>query len=294
MIEAARALAAIGQLADGEIDLADAALQLGRALRPGLDADPAASHLSELAREAAAVGEIMSARPIEARVGALAGLIHARHRYRGDRETYDDLANANLLTVHERRLGLPVSLGIIWIHCIRSAGWQGRGIDFPGHFLIQMDATVPNAPARGGPGGTRRGGKRDQQALIDVFAAGETVGMGDLVMLMRRHLGPDTELQPGMLRPMSNRDVLLRLQRNTSERQRHAGENEAALESLDTMLAIAPDHAALWREAGSLNATLSRFRAAIDCFERFVSLVPDGEDSRQARARISSIRTKLS
>ncbi len=286
MIEASRTLAAIGQLSDGEIDLADAALQLGRALRPTLDAAPAANHLSELAREAAAIGELMSARPLEARVGALAGRIDARHGYRGDRETYDDLANANLLTVHERRLGLPVSLGIIWIHCIRSAGWQGRGIDFPGHFLIQMDATLPAA--------TKRGGKREQQVLIDVFAAGETVGMGDLVMLMRRHLGPDTELQPGMLRPMSNRDVLLRLQRNTSERRRAAGENEAALACLETMLAIAPDHASLWREAGSLNATLSRFRAAIECFERFVALVPDGEDSRQARARISSIRAKLS
>ena len=236
----------------------------------------------------------MAGRPIEARVGALAALIHARHRYRGDRDTYDDLANANLLTVHERRLGLPVSLGIIWIHCIRAAGWQGRGIDFPGHFLIQMDATIPSVPSRSPSGGAKRGGRREQQALIDVFAAGETVGMGDLVMLMRRHLGPETELQPGMLRPMSNRDVLLRLQRNTSERQRRVGENEAALVSLETMLSIAPDHASLWREAGGLNATLSRFRAAIECFERFVALVPDGEDSRQARARISSIRTKLS
>ncbi len=284
MIEPGRALAAIGQLADSEIELAEAALQLGRALRPDLDAAPAASHLSELAREAAAIGEVMATRSIELRVGALAGLIHARHRYRGDRRTYDDLANANLITVHERRLGLPVALGILWIHCIRAAGWQGRGIDFPGHFLVQMDATMP--------GGAKRG-RREQQALVDVFASGETVGMGDLVLLMRRHLGPETDLQPGMLRPMSNRDVLLRLQRNIADRQRRAGNNEAALAALETMLAIAPDHAGLWREAGSLNVSLSRYRAAIECLERFVALIPEGEDSHRARARISSIRARL-
>ena len=50
MNTAIAALEAIGQLPDGEIDIADAALQLARADMPDADAAAAASHLSDLAR----------------------------------------------------------------------------------------------------------------------------------------------------------------------------------------------------------------------------------------------------
>ncbi len=285
MIEPAQALKAIGQLPDSEIDLAEAALQLGRALTPELETDTAAAHLSELARESAAIGRVLDGRPLEARLGGLAALIHARHGYRGDDDTYDDLANANLIAVIDRRRGLPVALGIIWLHCIRAAGWDGHGVDFPGHFLLQMNGTTI--------GPARRGTKRDQHVLVDAFAGGTAVAISDLLGLLRSQLGETAEIRPGMLRPMSNRDVLLRLQRNNTERLLAAGELESALAALETMIAIAPEQASLWRDAAGLNQRLQRFRAAIECLEHFLVLVPEGEAAKRARARISEIRTRL-
>lgn len=285
MIDPAQALEAIGQLPDAEIDLADAALQLGRALTPERPTAAAATHLSELAREAAAIGRALDGRPLETRLGGLAGLIHARHLYRGDDDTYDDLANANLIAVIDRRRGLPVALGIIWLHCIRAAGWDGHGIDFPGHFLLQMNG-VAATPAR-------RGARRDQHVLVDAFAGGTAVAISDLLGLLRSRLGETAEIRPGMLRPMSNRDVLLRLQRNNTERMLAAGELESALAALETMIAIAPEQASLWRDAAGLNQRLQRFRAAIECLERFLVLVPEGEAAKRARVRISEIRTRL-
>ena len=96
-----------------------------------------------------------------------------------------------------------------------------------------------------------------------------------------------------MLRPMSNRDVLLRLQRNNTERLLGAGELEQALLAMETMIAIAPEQASLWRDVAGLNQRLQRFRAAIDCLERFLLLVPEGEAAKRARARIHDIRTRL-
>ncbi len=285
MIEPAQALEAIGQLPDAEIDLADAALQLGRALTPERATEAAAAHLSELARESAAIGRALDGRSLDTRLGGLAGLIHARHGYAGDDDTYDDLANANLIAVIDRRRGLPVALGIIWLHCIRSAGWDGHGIDFPGHFLLQMNGVAAAPP--------RRGGKRDQHVLVDAFAGGNSVAISDLLGLLRSQLGETAEIRPGMLRPMSNRDVLLRLQRNNTERMLGSGELESALAALETMIAIAPEQASLWRDAAGLNQRLQRFRAAIECLEHFLILVPEGEAAKRARARISEIRTRL-
>ncbi len=155
MAEPWQALDAIGLLPDIEIDPAIAALQLARLDSPLADWHAASAHLSELAREAAGIGAVLSGRSAEARVGALAGLIHARFGYRGDSETYDDLDNANLIRVIERRRGLPVALGILWLHCIRAAGWDGHGIDFPGHFLVALAAPASDGPAER-PARTRR------------------------------------------------------------------------------------------------------------------------------------------
>src|SRR6188508_1115225 len=114
MTDPREALDAIGLLPDVEIDIAAAALQLARVDEPDADWNAARLQLSELARDAVT----LSARlPVDAdpasRAGALAGLIAGRHRYAGDNKTYDDLANANLIRVIERRKGLPVALGIL-------------------------------------------------------------------------------------------------------------------------------------------------------------------------------------
>ena len=58
---------------------------------------------------------------------------------RGNVEDYDNPANANLIQVIERRQGLPVALGILWLHAARAAGWPAHGVDFPAHFLIALE-----------------------------------------------------------------------------------------------------------------------------------------------------------
>lgn len=65
-----------------------------------------------------------------------------RQGYAGDVLTYDDLQNANLIRVIDRRKGLPVALGILWIHAARARGWRADGLAFPGHFLVRLEHRV--------------------------------------------------------------------------------------------------------------------------------------------------------
>ena len=278
MADPQAALEAIGLLPDIEIDPAIAALQLARLDGTAGDWQPAASHLSELARESAAIGAVLSDRPAEARIGALAGLIHAHFGYRGDRDSYDHLDNANLIHVVRRRRGLPVALGILWLHCIRAAGWEGSGIDFPGHFLVALatdrdDAATPVSAT-----------------LIDAFSGGRVVTAPDLLALLRTITGRDTPIAPGMVRPMSTRDVLLRLQRNLVRRRTLAEDLGGALTILGGMLLIAPDTAANWLEAADLHRRLGETDRSIACLERFLVLVPWSDASRRARTQLEALR----
>ena len=165
------ALDASGQLPDVELDIAGVALQFARIDAPDRDWRAAGAHLSELARDAVDLARDLPGNELAARAGALAGLIGGRHRYAGDAETYDDPANANLIQVTERRRGLPVSLGILWLHCARAAGWSAHGLDFPGHFLIALQGDRPGGKLRA---------PEPQAIVLDVFAGGVPLGARDL------------------------------------------------------------------------------------------------------------------
>ena len=276
-----RALEAIGTLPDTEIDIAGAALQLGRVDAPGADWQAAAEQLSALARDAVALD---AGGDVSARAEALAGLISGRYGFMGDAETYDDPANANLIQVVERHRGLPVALGVIWLHCARSAGWDAHGLDFPGHFLLSLAGAPPRNKQRQ---------PAPQNAVLDVFSGGTPLDAQDLRELVKRVEGPAAELRPGLLAPMSTRAVLLRLQNNIKGRRLAMGDLPGALACAEDMLLIAPDAAPLWRETALMHQRLDQVAAAVRCFERFLQLVPKGDVAARVRSAMDELRGRL-
>lgn len=268
------ALEAIGQLPDAEIDIGDAALQLARVDAPDEDWEAARAHLSVLVRDIVALAADVPEGDLAARAGALAGLLSGRYGYVGDAETYDDLSNANLIRVIERRRGLPVALGVLWLHCTRAVGWPAHGVDFPGHFLVALE-----------------GGGR--QIVLDAFAGGVPMGAPELRALIKRIEGKRAELRPGLLQPMPARGVLLRLQNNVKLRRLQGNDLAGALACTEDMLRIAPDSAAIWREAALMNQRLDQVGAALRCYERFLELVPKGDAAARVRSAMDELRGRL-
>ena len=207
----------------------------------------------------------------------LAEVIARAYAYRGDSETYDDLQNADLVRVIERRKGLPVALSILYLHVARAQAWQAEGLAFPGHFLIRI-----------GIDGARH--------VIDPFHEGSVRDAAELRSLLRQVLGPDAELQPSHFDPVTDRDVLLRLENNVRLRLAKREDWAQAARSLDRMLAIAPDRADLLFEAGQLNARLDKRRAAIAAYERLLGLgegTSDPELRRRAAILLQELRRGL-
>jgi regulator of sirC expression with transglutaminase-like and TPR domain len=275
--EARAAIEAASQLPDAEIDLAATAVPFASVDAPDADWRNAAATLTAIARAAvgaAAADRQADAGDPEARRARLLAVLQGQFGLGGDGETYDDPANANLIRVLERRRGLPVALGILWLHAAEAAGWAAHGVDFPGHFLLAIE----------GP---------RSQALVDVFAGGVALDAPALRALLKRMEGEAAELRPGLLRPMAKRDVLLRLQNNIKLRRLRAGALESALACTEDMLRLAPDAAALWREAGLMNQRLDRIGAALECLDRFLTLVPEGEAAARIRRLTAELRQRL-
>ncbi len=254
------------------LPIAEAALALASFERPRVGPTRYREHLQLLARDVGchpgAAGDVAE------RVRALNEIILLKYGYSGDALTYDDLQNANLMRVVDRRKGLPVTLGILYMHAGRAQGWETVGLAFPLHFLVRLSD---------GP----------ERAIIDPFHGGRICTAAELRELLKATAGLDSELQTEHYAAVSDRDVLLRLQNNLKARLIHAEQYERAVMVAETMLMLAPELAELWREAGLLHAQLGNMRSAAAAFEQVVLRAPDDVARHQAAALLQQLRSKL-
>ena len=272
-----KALARIGAQADEAIDLAETALLLASFDHPASDLQIYRDHLKTIAEavhDAAAGLDAENPAP-EDMAAALNKVLVEDFRYAGDEDTYDDLDNANMMRVIERRRGLPVSLGILYIFAARAQGWAAAGLNFPGHFLIRIE---------------NRDGRR---IIIDPFHGGrlmETQALRELLKLVRQDAG--AELESAHYKPVSNREVLIRLQNNVKTRRMEMNEVDGALEAVASMQVLDPDNAALWREAGVMHMRQGRIKNAVESFEGFVARAPEGPDRRKIGQVVEELRER--
>lgn len=271
--EAEAALREAGTADDQAIDIARAALAFAVFDRPEAGAARYPDHLRILAD--ALTGEIGGAAgSLERRAASLRAVLVDGHGYDGDRETYDDLRNADLSQVIDRRRGLPVALAILWLHAGRSQGWTMAGLNFPGHFLVRLD----------GPG---------ESLILDPFNGGRAVVAAELRALLKSFAGDHVELGPEHYAALSNRATLLRLQNNIKIRLLNAEEPAKALPVIERMLLIAPADAALWREAGLVHRRLENLRSAIRCLETAHGLAEVPAARHRIAAEIAALRGTL-
>jgi regulator of sirC expression with transglutaminase-like and TPR domain len=261
-----RTLEQIGALSDPAIDLAGTALALAALDHPHADHESYRAHLAALAADVR--------RRNDARAEALRDVLIGQYGYHGDRESYDDLDNANLIRVIDRRRGLPVALSILWLHAARAQGWRADGLNFPAHFLIRVDAG----------GGA---------VVLDPFNDGVALDAAALRALRQRLGGNDAEVTPEDCAPVGNRAILLRLQNNIKLRLLQADRREDALTVLERMVLIAPDQPGLWHECAHLHRDIGNLRAAIACLERTTALAADGAARQAVALELKALRMRL-
>jgi regulator of sirC expression with transglutaminase-like and TPR domain len=177
-----------------------------------------------------------------------------------------------MISVIVNRRGLPVSLGILYIHAARAAGVKAFGLSAPNHFLLMIQA----------------GGG---EAVIDPFNAGKIIDH-------ERSAKPPQLAQPSagqkVVKPVSDIEVLLRLQNNLKTRALETGDTPRAIEVVERMLLVAPDQAALWLELGRLQESVESLSAASEAYERARKLERAMTDAaNEAGLALHSLKRRL-
>lgn len=247
----------VSKASDTEINLAETALLLSKYLLPDTNLPLYLSHLLYVQKS---LKEALPERTldIEEKAIFLSKILYKKLSYEGDMMSFDKIENANLASVIDRRKGLPISLGIIYIYAAQTLGWSMEGIQFPGHFLIRLQ-------------------DESGRLIIDPFHKGEIRKPEELRALIKVSLGPEAELIPDFFEPCENKEIIQRLLNNLKLRLLRASKLDMSIDVLSLMLIFSPKSARLQRQLGLLQAHTGRFKEAIASFEKFLLLNDDKE-----------------
>lgn len=271
-LQHARTLTAAGLADDEELDVAAVALALAALDYPYRDLTLYKDHLAELC--AAVAAQCQDAGHIDARADALAQVISGQYGYAGDQASYNDMQNANLMQVIDRRKGLPVALGLLYIIAARAQGWACAGLNFPGHFLIRLEL-----------GSTRR--------ILDPFNGGVKMEIPQLRSLLKGMAGENAELQPEYYQPVSHRDVLLRLLNNIKGRAFQSNDFTRASDILERMRMLSPASPHLGYEHGMVHARLGNVPDALAAMRICIEHADDPKLRQLAEQAVQQLRLKM-
>ncbi len=266
--EAERDLTLAGAAADDAFPLLEAAIACAIHDEPGRDAEPVRQFAAEAALRLK--GRLGRESPEEALAETLAGDM----RLAGDVITYDDQVNADIIRVCERRRGLPVALGLLYLEVAHRCGVKAQGVDFPGHFLLRVESDE-------GP------------IAVDPFSEGRVVLPSELSRrALLAGLTPDVaERLDLLMAPVSDRAVLVRLQNNIFTRASRARDHARAERSALRRALLDPSDHRPWLDVAAAREGQGALAGALEALGRAQQL--DGGAAIAARAARERVRLKL-
>ncbi|MBX3259419.1 MAG: tetratricopeptide repeat protein [Labilithrix sp.] len=273
-----RSFDALARAGDDEIDVAVGAALIAKDVYDDLDVDALLGRLDELAGPLH--GGALAGRPLREQVDA----VSARFRdlgFRGNVEDYYDAKNSLLPDVLERRVGIPITLTLVWCEIARRAGVHARGVGFPGHFLARVDhVDAPGGELALAP------------VIVDPFAGGRVVDDEDARALLERTLGAGAVLHPSLFAPATARATLVRMLTNLKAVWAGRGEHARAFIAIDRIALFEPDSARVLRERAGVALRLGIHALARTDLARVLELEPNAPDAPAIQERLATLRSR--
>jgi len=267
----------IGKAQDCEIDLCHSALAFSCLYKSNYDVAPYLTHIEEISNELS----VAHRRALDNGDEDTASLCHETishvlydtFEYRGDDEDYNALDNAHLQGVIDRKKGLPVALGIIYMHVARDQGWEVVGLNFPGHFVIRL---------------THKG----VALLIDPFREGAIMEASDLRNILKALAGQAAELSHNYYEPVSDHEIIVRLQNNLKTRLIDLEKYQDALNVVEHTKLFVPYEYRLLFDSAMLKVKTGQIRSAQDDVLDYIDLA-DPAEKQIGEQLLSEIRRQM-
>lgn len=255
------------------VPLARGALLIAKEEYPDLNVDHYVDRLSELARDAEPI--VNAGNDTVEKVQLLSHFLFEQKGFEGNRDAFSDPRNSFLNDVIERRLGIPITLSVIYLEVGRRLGLNLYGVSFPTHFLVKA------VDERG-------------ELLIDPFSSGIILTLEQVKARLAEIYRQPVELHPAMLKSAGARQILVRMLRNLKGIYTGASDWARSLSALDRILMLDPRAVEELAERGQVYERLECFKAALDDFQSFLSLAPEHPAAEVAREAVLRLVRQVS
>jgi len=273
--EVLQAFAALvqGGIEDERIDLLQAALTFARIEYPQLDPAPYVQQIEALAHRVAA--KIEDSGEADQCIAALNHVLFEEEMFRGNAADYYSPRNSFINDVLDRRLGIPITLALLYMEVARRAGFQLFGVGMPGHFLLKhydIDG---------------------RSFFIDAFERGSVLSEDDCKRKIESIHNGQITLRPDFLLIVTRRQMLTRMLNNLRGVYLSRRDFRRALQVVDLILVIYPRSPEDVKQRAALRYNLNDYRGALNDFEEYVKMAPDASDAEEIRQTALGLRRSM-
>ncbi len=244
----------------GEIELDRAALLIATDQYPDLEIDAYLNRLDLMADEVRA--HLASAPDPHAVVELLNRYLFQELGFDGNRAHYYDPRNSYLNDVIDRRLGLPITLSVVYLAVGTRLGLPVYGVGLPGHFIVKYEDDKT-------------------RILVDPFNRGEVLDAAAVEARVRDTYHAQAHFDPAWLATVDTRYILTRMLYNLKAHFLSTLNYEQAWRVVDKLLILEPRSSENIREMGLLSIQVGAYRQAVTHLEEYLLSHPDAPDANQ-------------
>jgi regulator of sirC expression with transglutaminase-like and TPR domain len=190
--------------------------------------------------------------------------------FSGDDDDYYNPKNNFLNEVIDKKIGLPITISILYVEIAKFIGLDLKIVGFPGHILV----------------------KYNEEMILDPFYDGRLLDVDDLQDILNANFGGELEFLPEFLDEVKPEQILVRLARNLKNSYVQSFVYEKALRCVNMVLSIEPESSEDIRDKGIIEERLQNYEIALKYLNKYLEINPNAEDVDFILELIRSTKTK--
>ena len=232
---------------ENEIDLQRAALLIAGEEYPDLDVSRYLRSLDDMAQQ------VKTAAGNNEDPGELARNLNRYFfdeiGFSGNAEDYYNPQNSLLNRVIDTRVGIPITLSVVYLGVAKRLGLHCNGVGMPGHFLVNI---------------------QDLDLYMDPFHSGQLLSAGDCRRLAEQLFGRRVQWDDSFLAPTASRQILERMLNNLRIIYFQLRDWVRLAKVIERMLLIDPDNTGLYLVLARCQMDQGEKSAALETLESLI------------------------
>jgi regulator of sirC expression with transglutaminase-like and TPR domain len=252
---------------DPKLSLVEKCLKLAQIIEyPDLDITKEIEKISNLGFEVK--NSIIESKNTTFKISLLNEFIFNTCGFHGDSEDYYNPKNNFLNNVIDTKVGIPITLSVLYSELGKHIGVNLRIIGFPSHVIVEAG----------------------EELILDPFNKGRKLSKNDLEEILYRNYGEGVELIPEYLNEITNEQILIRILRNLKSSYAESYAYDKAMQCNMMILSISHESSDEIRDIGILEEKMKNYEKAITFLNRYLELEPNAGDADYILELIRNIR----